>query len=225
MHAISRTHVLKTEQVDSIRLPDQAMCLRLIRETEMLDNIVFHSIQVARVAMGLTDLLGYAGFPLNRNLVLTGAVLHDITKTRSITTKERHDSTGKKLLVEKGFPETGNIVGQHVRVDPHIDPSVVTESEIVNYADKRVVHDTVVPLDERMAYILERYGKTPAHCSRIKEMWREAETIEQKIWRRIPEEFLPVLEDCIKKPLQDDIETEMERLFQPESDILLLIKN
>ena len=31
--------------------------------------------------------------------------------------------------------------------------------EIVYYADKRVRHDAVVTLDERLEYILERYGK------------------------------------------------------------------
>lgn len=206
-------------------VPGRERCLQLIREMEMPVHIVFHSIQVGRVAVAVTDLLIHFGAELNRNLVLTGAVLHDITKNRSFTTGERHDATGRDFLVDKGFPEVGCIVGQHVRIYPESDRPSVTEAEIVNFSDKRVLHDKVVSLKERMAYILERYGKTPAHCHRIREMWREAEIIERKIQKRIPDQLSPVLEAHLQEPLIPDIETEMQHLFHPESEVLRSIKN
>jgi uncharacterized protein len=52
--------------------------------------------------------------PVNRDLVVATALLHDITKTRSLVTKERHDTSGGALVRELGFPRIAEIVEQRV---------------------------------------------------------------------------------------------------------------
>ena len=69
--------------------------------------------------------------------------------------------TGGRLLTDLGWPEVGDIVRQHVHLDANGHPGPPTEVEIVNYADKRVMHDSIVSLEQRMDYILQRYGTTP----------------------------------------------------------------
>jgi len=41
------------------------------------------------------------------------------------------------------------------------------EKEIVYYADKRVKHDLIVDLEERLQYILDHYGKNDPDLRRI----------------------------------------------------------
>ena len=60
------------------------------------------------------------------------------------------------------------------------------EAEIINYADKRVLHDRIVGLDKRLDYILEKYGKRPEHQERIRWLWDKTRTLETKIFGDLP---------------------------------------
>ena len=119
-------------------------------EMQMLEHIVAHSLQVCRVGMCLVDFLNVQGIYPDRQLVQAAALLHDITKTRSFETEENHALTGSQHLTDTGFPEVGDLVRQHVRLDEYSQAKNLTEAEIINYADKRVLHDRIVSLDERM---------------------------------------------------------------------------
>ena len=177
-----------------MRIPSQKHCDQLILEMNMMDHIVDHSCQVCRVAVFLTDHLIQNGVHLNRELIRAAAMLHDITKTRSFETGEDHARTGGQLLTEMGYPEVGDIIRQHVALDNSLTDGALGETEIVNYADKRVRHDKIVSLDHRMTYILDRYGKSPEHRVRIQKLWRDAARLEKKIFNRLP--FQPG--DCCK---------------------------
>lgn len=163
-----------------IKIPSEAECRRLVAEMGMLDNIVAHCRQVCRVALLIVDHRKPGG--MNRELIRAAALLHDITKTRSFRTREDHAATGAQLLVETGYPEVGRIVGQHVRLESYFASPVPTEAEVVNYADKRVLHDRIVPLDERMGYILEKYGREPEWKRSILLLWEKTEALEVRLF-------------------------------------------
>ena len=167
-----------------IRIPSEAECRRLVAGMGMLDNIVAHSRQVCRVSLLIVDHLKPDG--LNRDLIRAAALLHDITKTRSFQTLEDHAETGAQLLSEIGYPEVGRIVGQHVRLDRYFASAVPTEAEVVNYADKRVLHDRIVPLGERMGYILEKYGREPERKRTILLLWEKTEALEARLFAGLP---------------------------------------
>lgn len=178
-----------------MRIPTREECDRLIREMAMMEHIVSHSRLVCRVALLLTDHLLARRSDLNRELVRASALLHDITKTRSFDTRENHAQTGESYLREQGYPEVGEIVGQHVCLEQFNPGGPFTEAEIVNYADKRVLHDRVAPLDDRMSYIRDRYCKTADHRARLRDLWEETRVLEQKIFSWLP--FGP--EDLIRR--------------------------
>ncbi len=170
---------------------------------EMMDHIIDHSIMVKNVADCLCTQLKPIYPELNTRLVQVSALLHDITKTQSFTTGERHDESGGRLLKSLGFPEVGDIIRQHVVLDHYNnEQEPVTEVEIVNYADKRVLHHGVVPLHERLEYILENYGKTEAFRKRIKKMWVNTEGLEKKLFKHldIPPDLIKKLTKKIKSP-------------------------
>ena len=169
-----------------MRFPTKNECYHLIYEMEMMEHIVSHSILVCQVAMFLADQLNLQDIYLNREVVQAAALLHDITKTRSFKTRENHAQTGEQLLRDLDYPEVGCIIGQHVVLNEYADVDPPKEAEIVNYADKRVLHDRVVSLKDRMAYVLKNYGKQSIYHERILRLWEDSERLEKKIFAALP---------------------------------------
>ena len=169
-----------------MKTPSDEECNHLFHETGMLAHIVDHSRQVCRVATFLTDQLRKKNICLNRKLIIAGALLHDITKTRSFDTGEDHTRTGEELLIGLGYIEVGKIVGQHVALDTYFLSDIPDEAEIVNYADKRVLHDRIVPMNKRMEYILKRYCQNPDHNRQLQQLWDMSREMEKRIFRYLP---------------------------------------
>ena len=167
-------------------IPTQRECCDLICEMEMMEHIVAHSVQVCRVALFLVDRLRETGLDLDRGMVEAASLLHDITKTRSFETGEMHTETGGRLLKDRGFFEVGEIIRQHVKLDAYFAGETPDEAEIVNYADKRVLHDRIVSMAERMAYILERYGRREDYRQRLAWLWKKSEEMERRIFAGLP---------------------------------------
>lgn len=161
-------------------------CLKLMCDMRMPEHIVAHSIQVYRVSACLADHLNSKGNHLDNQLLQAAALLHDITKSRSFETAENHALTGGQQLAGLGYPEVGNLVRQHVRLDDYSDPIEISEAMIVNYADKRVLHDRIVSLDERMRYIQQRYGTEPQHKQRIQLLWDKTQVLEKQMFKQLP---------------------------------------
>lgn len=185
-----------------MKIPTQKECFELIKKMEMLDHIIDHSVMVSNVALFLCEMLEKKAPALNRKLVISSALLHDITKTRSFDTNEIHSETGGEILSSMGFPEVGNIVRQHVLLDRYDNNSPVTMEEIVNYSDKRVLHDTIVSLDKRLEYIKVRYGANPKLKDRVKFMSSKSKDLERKIFSLMnlePGELTQVVELKIKR--------------------------
>jgi len=169
-----------------MNIPSKNDCFRLMCENQMLENIVAHSLQVCRVGMCLMDHLKLQGVDLDGRLVQAAALLHDITKTRSFETEENHALTGGQLLTDLGYVEVGNLVRQHVRLDQYSLQTGPGEVGIINYADKRVLHDRIVSLDERMNYILDRYGKNPELQQKIQMLVEKTKALEKNIFSHLP---------------------------------------
>jgi len=179
-----------------MRIPTRHDCYHIMYEMKMMDHIVVHSLQVCRVALFLAHSLeGY----LDLHLVQAGALLHDITKTRSIKTHENHAQTARELLTSLNYPEVGDIVGQHVLLDQYFSSDSPTEADVVNYSDKRVIHDKVGSLEERMKYIMERYGTEPTRRKYIQELWEKTERLENHLFR-----FCPFSPENLKQRLGPD---------------------
>ena len=139
-------------------------------------------MQVMNVSLAITDNLK-SGVPVNRDLVIAAALLHDITKTKSLETKERHDASGGALLRELGFPSTAEIVEQHVIIQNLNLEGRLEEREIVYYADKRVLHDTIVTIEERVQDLVQRYGAAEEIRNLILQNKSQVLALERKIAR------------------------------------------
>lgn len=181
----------------SVLLPDEAACERMARRYGMPENIWRHSMRVRDVAKRLALELKKAGQDIDLQLVEAAALLHDITKARGIKTGEDHSETGRKLLEALGYPEVGRVVGNHVILHIDTDPRKVTEDEVVNYADKRVMHDRIVSLGERFQDLRARYGKTEQALRFLDFMESQAREMGKKIFSLIDIEPADIREDNI----------------------------
>jgi hypothetical protein len=119
-------------------------------------------------------------------MIRSAALLHDITKTRSFDTGEDHALTGGQFLSDRGYPEVGNLVRQHVVLDEYKATEIPAEADILNYADKRVLHDEIVDLDTRLDYILKRYAKKAEDRVRITLLWQKTRLLENRIFSELP---------------------------------------
>lgn len=160
-------------------------CLNLMKEHNMLEHIVNHSLLVNEVALYLSKELNIKGEKLDLSKVRAGALLHDIIKTRSIATGEDHAKAGSDLLLGLGFKSVSEIVRQHVTIDDDACSLRVSEIEIVNYADKRVMHDKVVSLKERFDDIRKRYSTDEQRGSLIDRSEQKAVELEKKIFSKL----------------------------------------
>jgi len=164
------------------RIPHKEECEEMMIRYSMLPNIIDHSRQVMRVCLAIIDNL-HKDVSVNRELVIAAALLHDITKTRSLRTKEKHAWSGGILLRTLGFPRIAEIVEQHVTLpDLNLDGQI-EEREIVYYADKRVMHDRVVSIHERVEDLIRRYATGEDIRRRIMQNKEQTLAIERKIAR------------------------------------------
>jgi uncharacterized protein len=179
-----------------ISLPTSGDCLALMAAHHMLPNIREHSFRVMQVAELLGAALSAAGFELHLPLIATGALLHDLGKTACLGTANNHAHFGADILSALGYPELAQVVKEHVRLaDEAADPRPLREAEVVNYADKRVLHTRVVSLTARFVDLKERYGRTPEALTRIAAMEVKTRALEAKLFaplRLTPPDLLQV---------------------------------
>ena len=132
-------------------------CIEKLRTTQTTKYVYEHSFKVTQVALYIYYLITPI-HQVNFEDLFVGGLLHDITKARSLITKESHALTGGNVAKELGCKnEICQIIWQHV--DPIKENGKLTEIDIVCYADKRVKWDYIVTMEERMQDIYIRYHR------------------------------------------------------------------
>jgi uncharacterized protein len=164
-------------------IPDIKTCLSLMELYDMLPNIRDHSIAVAGVAEIITNGLNAAGHYLSLDTIIAGALLHDIGKTACLDNDDDHAAKGLEICLAHNLEMIADIVAEHVILKNYDPANDFSEKEIVYYADKRVNHDQVVSLEERLNYILERYGKNnEIRCRAIRENYALCRELEKRMF-------------------------------------------
>jgi uncharacterized protein len=168
-------------------IPSAQECFVLMEKYAMLENIKAHSIMVERIASLMARGLQEAGESLSLDKVTAGALMHDIAKTQSLKTKEDHSAKGVEICLQNHLDEIADIVAEHVVLKAFMKEGPVIEKEIVYYADKRVNHDKIVSLEERLAYLITQYGKGDERL--IQRMGRNfdlCKQVENKLFAKLP---------------------------------------
>ncbi len=176
-------------------IPSKGECLELMKRYNGMDHIIRHSIKVAEVALSISTALNRKGENLNLDEVEAAALLHDITKAESLDSGEDHSITAYRLLRKLGYKRIAEIVREHVFLLEDLDSTWVSEEELVNYADKRVLHDQIVTLRERFDYVRVRYCKDEGGKKWMDQLEALCYRIEKKIFSKLdmePEDLILV---------------------------------
>lgn len=140
-------------------IPSRLEAAGLLLSFRPVDGIVEHSVVTAEVASFLADALIRGGHPLDRTLVESASLLHDIDKAFPDDEPLRalgHGHAGARWLETHGWAELAPAVASHPvgRLTEQPYPAWVAattlEQRVVAYADKRS-QQRVVTIDERFA--------------------------------------------------------------------------
>ncbi len=142
-------------------IPSRTECLELFRQFDMPHHIRRHSLLVAEVALFLGTRLNQNSSRLDLRLLEAAALLHDIGKMPSLETGEDHAALGADMLDGIVHPAVSRIVSEHISLASSQVAGPITESLIVNYSDKRVMHDQVVSVEKRYEDLIVRYANGP----------------------------------------------------------------
>ncbi len=170
-------------------IPRNDEIARWTREIQLPENVTKHMNVVCDVALQCAKVLERKGKIVRLHALAVASLTHDLlrcvdfkeneeSKTESSTPKQKlwsklrekygtsHEEAAQKFLTEHGYPALGSIVRPHRGYfeNPKEEELLqTTEQKILCYADKRVLHDSVVSLSERFTDLELRYGHESDH--------------------------------------------------------------
>lgn len=172
----------------SDRLPSQEAALRLLKESGCSKNVIQHCKTVSKLAVKMAKILQKKGYTVDLNLVKTGALLHDIG--RSKTHSVHHAIAGAEIATSFALPEPiVRIVERHVGAGIPEDEAKrlgwpkknympeTLEEKIVTYADKLVEGTNIVGIGQTIAKTSKQLGKNHPANARLKALHKEFESL------------------------------------------------
>ena len=174
-------------------LPSHDDCRAMIRQCHVPAHIARHNETVAKLGVFLARRLAERGLEVDVDLVERACLLHDLFRIcdcpledfsrfeQPVTEKDR--STWHRLKAEHGrrrhedaadaflrdqYPVLAQTIRKHryTAVIDDNDPLESWEEKLVYYADKRTMHDTIVPLKERLEEAHRRSALALAEAGR-----------------------------------------------------------
>lgn len=158
-------------------LPTRKQCFDIIKQYHVPLHIVRHSLAVAKLAVFLAEKLKEKGIYVDVNLIDRACLLHDIARPcdfresdynglkQTVTEQDKakwqqlkakyqglfHEDIAYELLRKK-YPELALAIKKHryMAILDEKEKPATWEEKLVYYADKKVMHDRIVPLKERL---------------------------------------------------------------------------
>lgn len=149
----------------------------LLSLLEVPEHVIRHSRIVMTVGEALAGALKHRMPDLDVDLVRSACLLHDLARTQP-----QHATAGQSVLDSLRLHRLASIVGSHMMVpQDKLESPSLTEEEVVYLADKLVIEDRIVNLEERSAHALEKGGRTAASVEAVRMRMRAAHVISEKV--------------------------------------------
>ena len=164
-------------------LPTRKECQAIIEEHHVPPHIVKHSLAVAKLAVFLAQRLTEKGMTVDVNLVDRACLLHDIARIcdfkeldysrfeQPVTAEDKakwrqlrakyegipHEYAAYDILKEQ-YPALALTIKKHryIAVLDEEEKPNTWEEKLAYYADKRIMHDNIVSLEERLTEARKR---------------------------------------------------------------------
>jgi putative nucleotidyltransferase with HDIG domain len=158
-------------------IPTRAECEAILAMQSVALSQVRHSRWVAEVAERIALALERSGLTLNLDLVMAGALLHDLAKGQP-----NHAAVGAEFLRSMDLPRVATVVGAHTDLD---FGGRLDESAIVYLADKLVRGKDLVTIDQRFAPSLARFSDNPPALHAVQSRMATAQAVALAVETRL----------------------------------------
>ena len=163
-------------------LPSREQAIKILREHKCSPQVVSHCLAVADLAVETARKFEAKGIKINIELVLAGALLHDLGRSKNHTVD--HALVGAQIAQSVGLPESViNIIKRHVGAgitaeeakylgwpkDSYIPQTL--EEKVVSYADKLIDQSKIIPIETEIER-LENENKREA-AERVRKLHEE----------------------------------------------------
>lgn len=168
--------------------PNYAESLLLLQSFSTPDNVINHLILTAQTAMGICRILKEKNIEVNCDLILTGALLHDIGRCQSHEID--HALIGAKILRNLNFPADicqlveNHLLGGITRDEasilglPEKDFLPITlEEKIVSYSDNVSKNSAFLTTEQVILKFRKYYVEGHPVLNRIKLLHEEIESL------------------------------------------------
>jgi putative nucleotidyltransferase with HDIG domain len=155
-------------------IPTRAECEAILVDQAVSASVVHHSRKVAEVAVEIASMLLRNGVELNLELVLAGALLHDLAKGQP-----NHAAAGAAALRAMNLPRVASVVRSHTDFD--FVSNRLDENAIVFLADKLVRGDEVVSIEQRFQPALTRFRDDPIALESVQRRMATAQAVAQAV--------------------------------------------
>ncbi len=154
--------------LDCYDIPSGDECRALMIRQAVSQNIIEHCRSVADLSKRMATALNAAGCRLDIERIVSSALIHDLARGCP-----HHAAEGARILREMAFPRIADIVEVHMDYTA-IKGAPVTEAEVVFLADKWILEDHKIGMDERFKAKLRQYGADSEACRNIFKRWGNA---------------------------------------------------
>ena len=165
-------------------VPDNTQITEILDRFMVPDHIRRHMKGVANVLLDIADMLDPDCEIYDRELLYAAAMLHDFAKLH-----KNLGSHGTLMLSNEGYELVADLIREHESVELHQELAVfkngrynISEEDLLYYADKRVLEDVVVPLNERFEASLKKCRTPDARMNHMRR-WNKAIKIENDVFR------------------------------------------
>ena len=195
-----------------MKTPTLAQCYALFDQYQVPGTVRAHCNAVFRVASVLGEELVKSEYSLNLEIVKPFALLHDFMKAvvlerltdapynytptaaeASMHQRLRQQYLGKSetfaaySILRENYPEFAALFLELDELTRNPDALVCEETKFIHYVDWRVLGNKIVPLQERIEYIFQKYGKWITQKNiNWKKAQQEQFDYEQQIFKHLP---------------------------------------
>ncbi len=133
----------------------EEVCQSLYKKYKTPEHVIGHCRAVGDTGFTIAEALDRHGYNFDAQLIKMAGYAHDVMRLH-----EDHGRAAYEVLKELGYVQEAEIVKNHMYYTFN-DFKDLNETDIMCLADRLVKEDKYVGLDERVAYLIDKPGKTP----------------------------------------------------------------
>jgi hypothetical protein len=153
--------------------PDAEECGEILRAEGTPDGAARHARVVAKIAGAIADALIGKGVKIDRALLASASLLHDMAKGR-----HNHEAEAARMLRRRGMRAVADVVAAHKDLP---ESGKIGENEALYLADKMTVGTAVMTIEERASKMESKFSSDEDALSSMRRRLSKALAVRDEI--------------------------------------------